>query len=127
MKTDIVKYIFRYLPPFVETEVMCCDQAKWLGKGSRFKKKKILFEFCLYVNHAHYDMRIGYFPLNDIVIKPKGKDASCTGFLIMIENIEDEKDLLRNLKEVREYLKQENLLDGDYGTPEGYTYAKYKQ
>jgi hypothetical protein len=93
---DVVKYISRYIPA-------------WIYKG------KTQYVFTLFINHAHYDIRICY----------QTNDGN--KFLFLYENIDDENQLLTSLKLMRNQLKKSGFLDGDYATKEGYTIKKYNE
>lgn len=96
----IIDYINQWIPPFIEVN----------GKMYLFK---------MFNNHAHYDFRVCYDAGND--------DRGFGDFLFLFENIDSDSDLLDTLKQLRQELKNQNLLDGDYATDEGYTKEKYLQ
>jgi|SRR5882724_382229 len=78
-----------------------------------YKKKE--YQFQLFINHPHYDIRVGYI----------NNDAQ-PSFIGLFENISNDADLLETLKELHILLKRKRLLTDDYKTKEGYTFEKYQ-
>lgn len=97
---DIVQYISRFIPPTITVA-------------------DITYQFQIFINHAHYDIRFCYY--NEY------KKGKADRFKYLVENINSDKSLMDELKELRLQLRSDGLLDGDYATPEGYTVAKYKK
>lgn len=93
---DIVKYLFRYIPPSLTIQ----------GE---------LYQFQIFINHPHYDLRFCYSTLDG------------DKFKYLVENIDNEKELLQDLKTLRAWLKRDGALDDDYASPQGYTQKKYRQ
>jgi hypothetical protein len=94
---DIVKYLSQWIPPRIQFD----------GRE---------YEFKLFINHAHYDIRFCY--------EYNGENSD---FIFLVENIDNQKELLRDLKELRERLLRGGYLDGDYASSEGYSYSKYEK
>lgn len=97
---SIIEYLSTFIPPSITVD------------GYEY-------QFQLFINHPHYDIRICY--TNESL--PFNVDA----FKYLTENIDSDIDLLNSLKTLRESLRKDGLLIGDYATEEGYTKNKYEE
>ena len=84
------------------------------------KKDGVDYDFQIFINHAHYDVRFCY-DVGEYSVEGKPP------FLYLFENIDSDEDLIDSLKQLREMLKRDGLLEDDYATDEGYTKEKYEK
>lgn len=94
MSFDVIEYISRYIPREIRY------------RGS-------VYVFQLFINHAHYDIRICYGTYDH------------DKWMLLYENIANERDLLDALKLMRKELLKKRLLPKMY-QGSGYTKKDYK-
>lgn len=94
---SITEYLSTFIPPILTIE-------------------GVDYQFQLFINHPHYDIRIGYIGIDNPDL-----------FEYLTENINSDEDLLDSLRELKVSLKINNLLTGDYDTEEGYSKHKYEE
>ena len=119
---DLIKYIFRFIPPTIEVESNYCLEDDIEAKP--FKDTQT-FEFKMFVNHPHYDFRIAYVITDeDYALYPTEK-RTWRQWVFLEENIDSEKKLWKALKRLRRFLEDNNYLENEYATKEGYSYDKF--
>jgi hypothetical protein len=102
LKYDLIRYLSTYIPPSIQ----------YNGRE---------YYFQLFINHAHYDIRVCYTSDPD----KKPEDDCNPDFVFLIENISNELDLYDALRLIRKRLKENKLLTGPYMGKSGYNYKKY--
>lgn len=120
---DVVQYISTWIPPNIYLKCRYARNNKHPTTG------QLNFEFSIFVNHAHYDIRLGYFErfTDDFnyILNGKFKDKS---FLYLVEGIETQAELCDRLVELRLWLEKNKLLKAPYSDSDfGYDYGKYSR